>query len=71
MACVLLAGAHGAGSASLALSGTSPSPGTTNAPVNFVADQITYDKTGNIITADRPCPRLAKRPDACMPTRSR
>jgi LPS-assembly protein len=25
--------------------------GTSNAPVSFIADQITYDKTGNIVTA--------------------
>jgi LPS-assembly protein len=33
------------------VAGTTSAPAPSNAPVNFVADQIVYDKTGNIVTA--------------------
>ena len=34
-----------------ALAGGGGAPAPSNAPVSFVADQISYDKTGNIVTA--------------------
>jgi LPS-assembly protein len=34
-----------------ALAGGAGAPAPSNAPVSFVADQISYDKTGNIVTA--------------------
>ena len=50
LACVLLAG--GLARAQLAaLSGPTPAAGGSNTPVTFLADQISYDKTGNIVTA--------------------
>ncbi len=48
-ASTMLAGAAYAQLATLASGAAAPT--RSNAPVNFVADQIVYDKTGNIVTA--------------------
>ena len=49
LGCVLLAGGGLARAQLAGLSG--PSAGNSNAPVTFLADQVSYDKTGNIVTA--------------------
>jgi LPS-assembly protein len=46
-----LAGVSQVAQAQLATLSSGAAPTPSNAPVNFVADQIVYDKTGNIVTA--------------------